>query len=114
MLNLVCGDQVKPNVDIGTCYHQHRHCSRCSSSGCILCRFIGLRSWINSSFDDLPIALKPVIAICESWEKKYENTFNRICTRQDSSFMDIDDNSTSVQRKLVIILPQCNKQKTNC
>ena len=64
------------------------------------------------------MTIKPVIAICEGWEKKYEesqrlnsNTFNRICSRQDSLFMDIDDNPPSIQSKP--LLTQYNKKKKN-
>ncbi|CAF2123596.1 unnamed protein product [Rotaria magnacalcarata] len=100
----VCRSKIQSNVETSDCYHQHKHCACCSSSGCILCKFIQLRSWVNSSFDDLPMDIKPILVICDDWEKKFEeeqplktNSFIGFYERQDSSFMDIDESSPVVQ-----------------
>ncbi|CAF4844634.1 unnamed protein product, partial [Rotaria sp. Silwood2] len=99
----VCRNDIKSNVETSFCYHQHKHCSQCSSSGCILCKFIELRSWVNISFDDLPMDVKSIIVICDAWEKKFEeqqllksNNFSISYERQESS-MDIDDSQIPIQ-----------------
>ncbi|CAF4029128.1 unnamed protein product [Rotaria magnacalcarata] len=106
----VCRSKIQSNVETSDCYHQHKHCACCSSSGCILCKFIQLRSWVNSSFDDLPMDIKPILVICDDWEKKFEeeqplktNSFIGFYERQDSSFMDIDESSPVVQRPTIEI-----------
>lgn len=108
MSNLVCRSNIKSNSEVSFCYHRHKHCSRCSSSGCILCKFVELRSWINISFDDLPMDIKPMIAVCDIWEKQFEeartlnsNISDKPYDRQDSSSMDIDDGPTLIQSELL-------------
>lgn len=90
------------------CYHQHKHCADCSSSGCFLCKFIQLRSWVNSRFDELPIDIKPIVVVCHDWEKNFEeqplklDNIAKLCDRQDSSHMDIDENPVAIRCKFCV------------
>ncbi|CAF3418681.1 unnamed protein product [Rotaria socialis] len=117
----VCRSNIKSNVETSDCYHQHKHCACCSSSGCILCKFIQLRSWVNSSFDDLPMDIKPILVICDDWEKKFEeelqlktNSLIGFCERQDSSFMDIDESSPVVQSSNLLKSNTQTMESINC
>lgn len=103
---LVCCSDVKPNTSSSICYHHHKHCSQCPSSGCILCKFLELRSWAHLTFENLPNDLQRIIATCDNWEKKFEEmqqiNSNAFYDRQDSSFMDTDDNPMTIGSKFLL------------
>ncbi|CAF3772146.1 unnamed protein product [Rotaria sp. Silwood1] len=117
----VCRNDKKPDIQASVCYHGHKCCSLCSSSGCILCKFIELRSWVNTSLDDLPMELKPIIAVCDAWEKKFEeeqqlksNNFGISCERQESASMDIDDSAAPIQNSSLIKSNTQTMESINC
>jgi deltex-like protein len=59
----------------------------------------GLRSWSNSSLDDLPPDIHHIIEVCDAIEKKFEETqqanSNPVFNREDSMAMDVDYNPAS-------------------
>ncbi len=96
-------------MGISVCDLQHKRCSQCPPSGCLLCKFNGLRSWINSSLDNLPHDIEPIVRYCDALEKKFEetqqinsNNANVSYLRDDSASMDVDYNPVPVQSTFFI------------
>jgi hypothetical protein len=108
-LILVCRNNFKLNAGISVCDLQHKRCSQCPPSGCILCQFYRLRSWGNITFDDLPPAIQPIVGMCDALEKKFEetqqlnlNNVNVSYDRQDSTIMDVDYNPVPIESKFFL------------
>ncbi len=62
-----------------------------------------LRSWSNSSLDDLPADIHKIIEICDAIEKKFEETQNPVLLREDSMSMDVDINPVSIQSQFFFV-----------
>jgi hypothetical protein len=97
ILILVCSTDLKTDGRISTCPSQHKHCSKCSPSGCLLCHFLSIRSLPNFNFDNPPSNIQRIIDVFDTWEKKFEeaqqlnsNNFVLSFDRQNSSTMDVD------------------------
>lgn len=92
----MCYKQVPTNDQNSFCSNRHQRCSLCPESGCILCRLSQLRSWRNTSLDDLPADVHKTVEICDQMEKKFEElqstNVNPILNREDSMTMDVDVN----------------------
>jgi hypothetical protein len=60
-----------------------------------------LRSWSNTSLDDLPPDVHHIIDVCDMIEKRFEETqqtnFNSAFNREDSMAMDVDINPVPIQ-----------------
>jgi len=58
------------------------------------------------TFENLPNDLQRIIATCDNWEKKFEEmqqiNSNAFYDRQDSSFMDTDDNTMTIGSKFLL------------
>jgi hypothetical protein len=58
------------------------------------------------TFENLPNDLQRIIATCDNWEKKFEEmqqiNSNAFYDRQDSSFMDTDDNPMTIGSKFLL------------
>jgi hypothetical protein len=100
---LVCYKTIKLDDGIFSCHLQHKRCSHCPPSGCILCKFNGLRSWVNSTLDDLPPDIQYIVTTCDALEKQFESIqpMNSNYDRQDSTAMDVDYNPVSIQSKFL-------------
>ena len=64
---------------------------------------IQLRSWQNTSLDDLPVDIHQVVDICDQMEKKFEEVqqmnANPVLNREDSMMMDVDASLNSTVSK---------------
>ena len=92
----MCYKQVPLNDQNSYCPNRHQRCSSCSANGCILCRLSQLRSWRNTSLDDLPTDAHQIVEVCDRMEKQLEDIQltnpNPVLNREDSMMMDVDIN----------------------
>jgi len=61
---------------------------------------------VNSTLDDLPSDIQPIVRTCDDLEKKFEetqqmnsNNSNAFYDRQDSTAMDVDYNLVPIESK---------------
>ncbi|CAF1214587.1 unnamed protein product [Adineta steineri] len=117
----VCCNSLKSNGNSPVCHQNHKHCPQCSPSGCYLCKFLALRSWIHSTFENLPNDLQPIVMVCHNLEKMFEdvqqsnvNNSNELYNRQDSSNMDSDDNLMTTENSNSSKSNSQNTTNNNC